>query len=93
LLGVGEFFFCAARVSVAMVGEGDAILSKVAAVLNAVGQMVEREGDRLRKALKGFKTFVHCIECGADGKDGDDDTDHDGDLLFPRCRSDEVAGF
>ena len=55
--------------------------------------MVEGECDWLGKALKGFEPFVHGVERGSDGEDGDDDADHDGDLLFPGCGSDDVAGF
>ena len=66
---------------------------EVAVVLNAVGEVVEREGDGFGEALEGLEAFVHGVERGPDGEDGDDDADHDGDLLLPWSGSDEVAGL
>ena len=55
--------------------------------------MVEREHDRSRETLDGFKAFVHGVERGSYGEDGDYDADHDGDLLLLRSGFDEVAGL
>src|SRR5260370_31427710 len=76
-----------------MVCEGDAVLGEVAVVLDAVGELVEREDDGFGEALEGFEALVHGVERGPDGEDGDDNADHNGDLLLPGGGSDEVAGL
>ena len=75
------------------VGDGDAIAGEVAVVLDAVGELGEREGDGVGEELEGLEAFVHGIERGADGEDRDDDADHDGELLLPGGGADEVAGL
>ena len=93
LLCVGEFFFCGVESSCRVAVRVMRSLGEVAVVLDAVGEVVEREGDGFGEALEGFESLVHGVERGPDGEDGDDDADHDGDLLLPGRGADEVAGL
>src|ERR1700723_2251859 len=94
-----DISFCVADLFFSLIvsvvrGQSDSVAAgEVAVVLNAVGKMVEREGDGMRQALEGLETLVHCVQRSADGEDGDDDADHDGDLLLPWGCADEVAGL
>src|ERR1700733_818013 len=92
LFCVGDLFFDG--VVGVVRGKSDSVAAgEVAVILNAVGEMVECEGDRFGEALEGFEAFVHGVQRSPNGKDRNNHANHNGELLLPRRSPNQVARF